>query len=160
MIDDETDRPPTMPAHSSPPPARPESDSRAMAMAKWRTALSAGFQIIPDVLIRAQSKLEFDTVDLAVVLNITMHWWRANELPYPRPSVIARRIGVSTRTVERRIARLEERGLIERLAPERTKDGLSVRRIDLSGLVATLEAMAEKNLASRQMPDDSLEALP
>jgi hypothetical protein len=112
--------------------------------------LEAGFQIVPNVLIRAQTKLGLDPIDLAILLNITLHWWRADELPYPRTSMIANRVGVSVRTVERRIEKMQDAGLIVRHPAEKTRDGLSVRRFDLSGLVERLKAFARANLEMRE----------
>ena len=126
-----------------------QGNSEWAARKKWGKAIDAGFAIIPDVLIRAQRVLELDSVDLAIILNLVMHWWRADELPYPRPAVIARRIGVSTRTVERRIAALEMRGLITRLLPEKSQDKLTIRRFDLSNLVMQLGGLSDGNLADR-----------
>lgn len=119
------------------------------ARTKWGGAVDAGFVQVPDVLLRAQRLLDLDTVDLAIVLNILMHWWAADDLPFPRPAVIARRIGVSTRTVERRVARLQQRDLITRKQPERYKGKLTIRRFDPAGLVGALERLAAKNLADR-----------
>ncbi len=124
-------------------------DGSWSAYAKWGGALDAGFTVIPDVLLRAQQVLELDPVDLAIILNLVMHWWRTDELPHPRPSVIAKRIGVTTRTVERRLAKLQERQLLVRLPPEKSKDNLTVRRFDLRGLVHQLAALAAMNLADR-----------
>lgn len=124
------------------------------ARRKWGKAVDAGFMVVPDTLLRAQSVLELDTVDLAILLNIVMHWWSAGELPYPRPSVIAKRIGVTPRTVQRRLVELQNKGLIQRLGAERIKGGLSVRRFDLSGLVGRLEGLAAKNMLDRQRPSE------
>jgi hypothetical protein len=110
---------------------------------KWGKAITdAGFQQVPDVLIRAQSILGIDCVSMAILLNLTMHWWEKDNLPWPRPSVIANRIGVSTRTVERKITEMTDQGLIERLPPEKTEK-ITVRRFDLSGLLKKLEPLAE-----------------
>lgn len=131
-----------------------EGSTSTLASAKWRSALSAGFQLVPNVLVRAQSKLGLDPLDVVIILNITMHWWRPGELPYPQPKVIANRVGVSTRTVERRLEHLEQRGLIARLAAEKSPDKLVRRRIDLSGLVSKLEAAAATNVESRSRWND------
>ena len=80
---------PTIPAAI----ADTDSTSRAIAFAKWGSALDAGFQIVPNVLIRAQSKLGLDALDLAILLNINLHWWTPHDLPYPRTSMIANRVG-------------------------------------------------------------------
>jgi hypothetical protein len=60
-----------------------------------------------DDLFQAQSSLAIDPVDLVILLNISLHWWGASSLPYPAPSRIAARMGVSRRTIERRLISLE-----------------------------------------------------
>jgi len=127
-----------------------DTTTESAASAKWGAALDAGFQIVPNVLIRAQSKLGLDPLDLAILLNITLHWWDTRDLPYPRTSMIANRVGVSVRTVERRLERMQNDHLLVRHPPERTKDGLAVRRFDLSGLVQRLQKFAQKNLDMRR----------
>jgi len=115
---------------------------------KWGAAADSGFQIIPDVLFRCQRLLELDATDVVILSNIMLHWWYEEDLPHPRPSVIARRMNVSTRTVERHISALEKKQLITRLA-SRVKNGKTVRPFDLSGLVAELKRYAAANLKRR-----------
>jgi DNA-binding transcriptional ArsR family regulator len=119
------------------------------AKQRWGLAAEAGYQVIPDVLIRAHQKLGLDALDVMIILNISMHWWAANDLPYPRVSVIAQRLDISPRTVQRRLDQLQERGMVERLAPER-KGGRTIRRFRLAGLVQGLEGLAAENLATRK----------
>jgi hypothetical protein len=116
---------------------------------KWGAAADAGFQIIPDVLFRCQRFLELDATDVVVLSNIMLHWWFEEDLPHPRPSVIAKRMNVSTRTVERHIEGMEKKGLITRL-PSRAKKGKTVRPFDLGGLVAQLKHYAAGNLKRRE----------
>lgn len=123
--------------------------ARTLAAAKWGEALDAGFQIVPNVLVRGQAKLGLDALDVVILLNVNMHWWRPEDLPFPQPRVIANRAGVSTRTVERRLEELERKGILHRLAPEKPLKQLTRRRIDLSGLVSRLQAFARKNLTMR-----------
>jgi hypothetical protein len=120
------------------------------ASAKWGDALEMGFVIVPGVLIRAQAKLGLDAVDLAVLLNILLHWWTPGDWPYPQPRVLANRIGVSTRTIERRLESLEKREFLVRLPPEKSADGLARRRIDLTLLVRRLKGFARVGLTMRQ----------
>jgi len=117
--------------------------------AKWGDAIDAGFQIVPNVLFRGQSKLGLDTLDLVIILNITLHWWLPGDLPFPQPRVIANRTGVSVRTIERRLEALEQRGFLKRLPAEKSRNNLRQRRIDLSGLVRQLQEYAAVNLAQR-----------
>ncbi len=87
---------------------------------------------------------------MAILLNITLHWWGPGDLPYPRTSVIANRVGVSVRTVERRLERMQADDLLVRHPPEKIRDGLAIRRFDLSGLVERLQKLAEANLEMRR----------
>ena len=64
--------------------------SPSQATAKWGQALDAGYQILPDALIRGQSLLQLSATDLVVLVNITQAWWYAErvavlEAAYDRP---------------------------------------------------------------------------
>lgn len=124
---------------------------------KWGSeCIDSGFQVFPDVLLRCQRFMDLEPIDVVILLNITMHWWKHDDLPYPRPSVIAKRMAVSTRTVERRISTLQQRGFLDRRPSEEVR-GKTVRKYDLSGLTAKLKEYAEVNLANRgwseEVPD-------
>ena len=85
-----------------------------------------------------------------ILLNLNLHWWARDEFPWPRPAIIADRAGVSKRTVERALQRLEKKGFIERLAPERLESGRMVRRINLAGLVGKLNDASERSVAANE----------
>ena len=135
---------------SLPPIEDGQFSSGAFAREKWGASLYAGFQIIPNVLFRCQKLLGLDPVEVVVLLNITTHWWEREDLPHPRPSVIAKRMNVSTRTVERHIVALQRKGFLRRLTP-RKKGGRMVRPFDLGGLVEKLKAVSTVNLVRRRM---------
>jgi hypothetical protein len=128
--------------------ARPRPSRRVgVAETKWGAAVSGGpngYQLVPDVLLRKQTELKLDATDIVILLNICMHWWESepSKMPHPRPVTIANRMGISTRTVERHIARLGDLGLMEWLPPEPRADAPSVRRFDLEGLRSALERLA------------------
>jgi hypothetical protein len=124
-------------------------DARYDPRKKWGDeCINAGYQILPDVLLKCQRLMSLEPIDVVILLNITMQWWEFDKLPYPRPSTLAKRMAVSTRTVERRIAKLQKQGLLVRRPSEEAR-GKTVRRYDLSGLVTELKKYAEKNLAAR-----------
>jgi len=122
------------------------------AQLKWGHAASGGelgFQPVPDILLRKQKVLGINNTELVVLLNITLHWWMHDKWPFPRPSNIASRMGVSTRTVERAIEGLEEKGILERLENVQDEKGHSVRYFDLTKLVIKLKLFAgEKVIAA------------
>ena len=101
-----------------------------------------GFQQVPHVLLKNQFRFGLSPLDVLIVLNIGMHWWETTNLPYPTMERIAKRIGVSRRSVERRIKAMERRGVLKRLRYETNNKGKKIRRFDLSGLVALVEERA------------------
>ena len=117
------------------------------AKTKWGNAVTGGengYSIVPDSLLRRQTDLKLDPTDVVLLLNISLHWWEGEpkKLPHPRPAVIARRMGISTRTIERRIARLCELGLLEWL-PSKSRKGMpSIREFNLRKLIAEMEKLA------------------
>lgn len=91
-------------------------------LSKYGEAAKAGFQLVPDLLLKHQTTLEITATDLVVLLNVLMHWWTPDQKPFPRPVTIAKRMGVSTRTVQRSLRVLED---MKVLVPEAGDDGSS-----------------------------------
>jgi hypothetical protein len=114
---------------------------------KWGDALNAGFQLVPDVLLKHQDRLGLTPVDLVVLLNVLMHWWFADQLPFPKTALIARRMGVGQRTVQRSLQRLEQRGLIERVKGQKPGDAT---RFDPSALAHRLVPLAQRDPGYRE----------
>ena len=80
---------------------------------KWsKTLMDAGFLIIPNVIIERQQAIGLDSVDLNILLQIALHWWEAEKLPFPSKEKIAQCIGIDSSTVRRHIASMEKAGLI------------------------------------------------
>ena len=135
-----------------------ENEERAYSApprTKWGAAVSSGrngFQVLPDSLLRNQKRLGLTCTDMVVLVNVLMHWWESDpdNMPHPRPNLIAKRIGTSQRTVQRSIARLCRRGLLKPLPSKRGSEGLAVRRFDVRGLVEVL-----RKLASEQLKEES-----
>ena len=125
-------------------------DGPSPVAAKWGEAINAGYQIVPDVLLKHQSRLGLTARDMLVLLNLSLHWWFPERHPYPRPTMIARRMGVSARTVQRALNRLTELGFIERVRDAGNRNGDHPSTvIHLAGLVCELEALAIKDTAYR-----------
>ncbi len=125
-----------------------ETTSNWAILNKWGNAVDGGqtgWQAVPDALVRGQKDLKLSSTEMVVLLNILIHWWKSEELPHPRPSKIAKRMGVSVRTVERTIGSLEDKQLLLRLPPEKKGSDCDymVRRFDLSGLVEKVNHLAE-----------------
>ncbi len=115
----------------------PTTGQNSTVFEKYGEAAVAGFQAVPDLLLKNQGKLGLTPTDMVVLLNILMHWWYPEQKPFPRPTTIAQRIGVTTRTVQRSVSSLEASGLLVR---ETSTDGRVF--LDPTPMVARLEELA------------------
>lgn len=105
----------------------------------------SGFQPLPDVLLFHQGDLGVRSEDLNVLLNILAHWYVPERMPYPHPNTIAKRMGVSLRTVQRSITRLRKLGMIGK--SRKNEDGRAA--IDVTPLLDKLRPYAKKRHAER-----------
>lgn len=121
---------------------RPSADLSvgSAVYAKYGEASIAGFQAVPDLLLKHQNNLGLSPTDLAVLLNVLMHWWYPEKKPFPRSTSIAKRMGVTPRTVQRSLQQIEELGLLIR-----ERDTRGPTYLDPAPLVEKLEALAEKD---------------
>lgn len=120
--------------------------------AKWTpTLMDAGWTAIPSVLIERQFQLGLDPLEMNLILHLANYWWRADNLPHPSVRRIAWDIGVSYRTVQRRIAALEHRGLITRITRRHPCFGSNTNLYSFDGLIEALTPWAEQKAHLKQV---------
>lgn len=124
-------------------PELPGSDARRV-QAKFGEVADAGFQPVPDVLLLHQRELGLRSEDLNVLLQITTHWYFPEKMPFPWTSTIAKRMGVSPRSVQRSVSRLRKLGILGRTQT----DGRPA--YDLKPLVEKLRPFARQRLEVRK----------
>jgi len=116
---------------------------------KWgEDTLRAGYRIIPDSLIRHFRHMGMSVTDLAVVLNLVIHWWGADRGPFPEVATIARRLDVDPRTVQRSLNRLRAKQLIRWTRSD--INGNSRRQYDLKPLAEALRGWSLHDLEFRR----------
>lgn len=136
--------PSTVPNPQSLPPAVHAEPGRVAARLGFEIA-GAGFQPLPDVLLFHQVELGLRSEDLNVLLNILAHWYFPERMPYPHPNTIAKRMGVSLRTVQRSMTRLRKLEMIGKGA--KNQDGRMT--IDVTPMLDKLRPFAKKRRAER-----------
>ncbi len=119
--------------------------------AKWtRVMMDAGWTAIPSIILEHQKALGLDPLDLNILLQLAKHWWQANNPPHPSKRRIAEAIGIDPRTVQRRITRLENVGLIRREARRGKYGGTSTNAYHFDGLIAKATPHARKAIEQRK----------
>jgi hypothetical protein len=115
--------------------------------ARYGQAGNAGWSPIPDVLLFSQSRLKIKGDDLVVLLNLMAHYYVKNEMPFIRPTTIAKRMGVSQRTVQRSLARIFKLGLLWK---GKHKE-LGHLTYDLTPLIEKLQPLGDERIAEKKL---------
>ncbi|MEM7889356.1 helix-turn-helix domain-containing protein [Morganella morganii] len=107
---------------------------------KWgKSSLTMGWVAIPTSLLFLQSELSISPLGMNIILNLVSHWWSSEDHPYPSQESLAKRIGVSKRSVQREMANLITLGIIIKTTTKVADRRYKGRNIyDLSPLVDVL----------------------
>lgn len=109
---------------------------------RWGVAADTGWSAIPNILLVNQWRLQLTSEQLNVALNIFMHWHAKMRMPFPRVSTIAKRMGVSERSVHRTLKTLLDRGF---LIKEKRKR-YTAQSYDVTPLVHVLQRLSDERL--------------
>ncbi len=137
---------------SDDPPKDPAAPYAGRVRARFGEAVDPGFFAVPVVLTLHQVELGLSSEEVNVLLNLLTHWYDPERMPFPSARTIAKRMGVSERTVQRLLLRMCRKELISK-----TKT-LGYRGYDLRPLVDKLVPFARKRRALFPRPhsDDSI----
>ncbi|MGF6988761.1 hypothetical protein F0160_36865 [Paraburkholderia sp. JPY303] len=113
---------------------------------KFGDALLLGFTVVPAILLRDQHALRLNDGEMLVAMHLLLAWWEKDRLPYTRPATIARRMGVTARTVQRHMKGLEEKKLLVRIVDPEDSEKTS---FDLTPLVNRLKELGRKAAEAR-----------
>jgi hypothetical protein len=115
-------------------------DKRRAEVKYGKPVMSHGFTVVPNLLFKAQAKLEISPTAFNVLLHLIMDWWEVDEAPHPFIGKIARRMRRSPRSLFRYFDELEAKGIIQRIARYRGQKAQTASEYVLTGLVAKLKS--------------------
>jgi predicted transcriptional regulator len=119
--------------------------------AKWSAPLAkAGWTSFPNVIFERQQALGLTPLDLNILLHLAGFWWRPGENAHPSKATIAKAIGVSARTVQKRIAAMEAAGFVTRIYRKTGVGDNDTNEYDLRGLIEAAKPFAEEKIAERE----------
>jgi predicted transcriptional regulator len=121
---------------------------------KWgNDSMSMGWTAIPTLLLFLQSDLKISPLGLNIILNLVSHWWDSEENPYPSQESLAKRMGVSKRSVQREVANLVSLGLIEKRSTKASDNKYKGRNTyDLTNLVKILNDKKQESPKKTRRP--------
>jgi hypothetical protein len=134
--------------------AQEAQNEKRRGEAKFGDAVMAhGYTIIPNLLLRAQAHLKVSPSAFNILLQLSMHWWHADEIPFLLKETIADRMGKSPRQIQRYITELEKAGLLKRIERFRGKKAQIENGYSLAGLVAKLKSLEPKFKQEREQKE-------
>lgn len=104
--------------------------------------MAHGFTGLPNVLVRAQGKLNISTTQFNIIVQLLSYWFDPKKPPFPSKRELADRMMINPATLRINIKKLEERGLIlrEQQTTAQGDWGSNIYRMD--GLVKELQKLA------------------
>jgi Helix-turn-helix domain len=83
---------------------------------KWtKVLISLGYCTVPSILIWAQGRLKLTTEQFTAVMQLSDFWWDVGEPPFPTKELLAGRMGMGERQVQRHLTALERKSIIKRV---------------------------------------------
>ena len=119
---------------------------------RWtQTLVKAGWTALPNIILDKQAALGLKPIDVNILMQIAKYWWEPGSAPFPSIETLANAIGVTTRTVQRRITIMEEAKLIERNKRFYARGGQKSNAYTFKGLIKRCKPFAEEVLKEREM---------
>jgi len=128
---------------------------------KWsKTLMDAGWTAVPSVIIERQKALGLDALDMNIILHLASYWWTRDNKPHPSKRTIAEAIGVTPRTIQRRITALQSSGFIRREERRVRGKGSRTNLYHFDGLISAAQPYAKEKIKKiRERQDDRNKAV-
>jgi len=116
--------------------------SPGAGFAQRENLLSAGYTILPNVLLRHYAAVDLTEAELVLVLQLWTYWWD-ERAPFPSVATLAAHMGRTPRQIQQHVERLRGKGLL-RVVPRFGANGKQLTNAyDLTPLLARLTVQLE-----------------
>jgi len=131
-------------------------DNESSMVSKWGlNVVESGWTNVPNTLLKNAYRLKLDPSETLTLIYLMRFWWKSSDMPYPSISKTSVEMGITRKTMAKKFASLQEKGLIELVKHQ------GRRKFSLKGLQEKLEYL-EKHpvvLADDDSDDDDDSAL-
>lgn len=113
---------------------------------RWGKDLTgSGWTAIPNALFVYSQDLGLTSLDIVIILHLAKFWWRKGNDPHPSKKTLAAMIGVNPRTIQRAIAKLEDKQYIKRTERKSASHGGNTSNsYSFTGLIKAAKPFAKK----------------
>ena len=124
----------------------PSSTERIWGMA----VCSHGYTAVPSILIQAQRRLGINSTQMNIIVQLLDYWRDPARKPFPSKKDLAKRIGVTDKTIQLNVRELEKAQLIRREQRKTAAGDWNSNIYHLDGLVQKVQAMEPEFAAERE----------
>lgn len=118
---------------------------------RWsKPVVSAGWTALPSIILDKQKALGLKPTDINVLLQIIKYWFEVDKFPFPAVGTIADAMGVTPRTVQRSVEKMEKLGYLKRHVRTYAKGGQKSNKYTFEGLIKACTPYAEEALEARK----------
>jgi hypothetical protein len=118
-----------------------------------------GYAGIPSLLIQAQRRLGINPIQMNIIVQLLDYWHEPSRKPFPTKKDLAKRIGVTDKTIQNNIRELEEAGLILREQRKTAAGDWNSNIYHLDGLIAKVQALEPEFAAEKKKKREARAAL-
>jgi hypothetical protein len=117
----------------------------------WGKAVySHGYAGIPSIMIQAQRRLGINSTQMNIIIQLLDYWHEPSRKPFPTKKELAKRIGVTEKTIQNNVRALEKAGLILREMRKTAAGDWNSNIYHLDGLVAKVQALEPEFAAEKK----------
>ena len=139
---------------------KPTTTAAKAIESRWTKSLAdAGWTALPNVVLEKQAVLGLKPTDVNIILQIAKFWWQPGQAPYPSVKRVAEAMGVTPRTVQKRISKMVEAGLLEREERFYSQGGQTSNCYTFNGLIERCKPFAKEIIAERKRKAATAKAL-
>jgi DNA-binding MarR family transcriptional regulator len=124
-------------------------------ISKWGNEVTeAGWTNVPNTLLKNAYRLKLDPTETLTLIYLMRFWWKSSDMPYPSISKTSIEMGVTRKTMAKKFASLQEKGLIE-LVKDKGR-----RKFSLDGLREKLDYLERHPEVLDALDDDDYDDVP
>jgi hypothetical protein len=118
-----------------------------------------GYAGIPSILIQVQRRLGINPTQMNIIVQLLDYWHEPTRKPFPSKKELAKRIGVTDKTIQINIRALEKAGYIFRELRRTAVGDWNSNIYHLDGLVAKVRALEPEFAAEKKRRREAKAAL-
>lgn len=134
---------------------KPSSTERIWGKAVYKH----GYAGIPSILIQAQRRLGINTTQMNIIVQLLDYWHEPSRKPFPTKRDLAKRMGVTEKTIQNNIRDLEQAGYVQREMRRTAAGDWNSNIYHLDGLIAKVQAVEPEFSAEKEQRKKAKAAL-